>query len=304
MGVYNSASTVVAAVESILGQSFADFEFLIVNDGSSDQTLLKLSELAARDQRIRLIDQENQGLTRSLIHACQMARGEFIARQDADDISHPDRLAHQMDAMQKNADVVLVGSWVEDLTPEGIQATIHSHSKWQLDLPDGTQRTLTGVLAHGSVLMRRAAFENVGGYRSCFYYAQDGDLWLRLSRQGRFLILPEVLYSRVITPGSISSRCRQEQTRFTELSRLAWFAEENAQPIGRFIHEAELLAEQCRRTRGKRISRYELATSHLLLASSLRESQPTLMWKYLWMALKAFPFHPPTLKALLLIAIR
>jgi len=299
MGVYNSADTVVAAVESILNQTYSDFEFLIVNDGSTDQTLDRLKELANQDDRIHIINQENQGLTRSLIHACGLAQGEFIARQDADDTSQPERLAQQIHVMRNHPDMVLVGSWVEDLTPEGIRATVHSNATFQLTAPDGSSRTFPGVLAHGSVLLRRDAFQRAGGYRACFYYAQDGDLWLRLSREGRFLILPEVLYSRVITPGSISSRCRQEQTRFTELARLAWFAEELSQPIEPYIEEAETLAQQCRQGRGKRISRYELATSHLLLAASLRDTQPKLSWKYLWKALKAWPCHPGTLRAII-----
>ena len=299
MSVFNGGRYLREALESILTQDGVTLELIVVNDGSTDESTAILAEYALQDKRIRVVDQPNSGLTAALILGCSHAQGEFIARQDADDLSQPRRLEHQVQAMQDHPDVVLVGSWVEDLTPEGVRATIHRNSEFQLTAPDGTQRTLTGVLAHGSVLLRKTAVERVGGYRACFYYAQDGDLWLRLSQIGRFLILPEVLYSRFVTPGSISSRCRQEQTRFTELARLAFFAEEQTRPIETYLAEAESLASACRQTKGRPISGYELATSHLLLSASLRSAQPRLAWHYLWKALKACPFHPATWKAIL-----
>jgi glycosyltransferase involved in cell wall biosynthesis len=300
MGAYNAERTIRAAIESILTQTFADFEFIIVNDGSTDSTSAVLGEYAEFDGRVRVIEQANQGLTRSLIAGASRARGRYIARQDADDVSMPRRLQKQVEVLDAQADSVLVTSWVEDLSPEGVCCAVHKKLQHAVKMPSGASISMVGIAAHGSVMMRRESFEHVGGYRACFYYAQDSDLWLRLSREGRFSVVPEVLYRRVIGMGSISSRYRQAQSRFCELAQESFRATHAGTSDEQMVAAADQVAVECRAQRRQPTSRYEDATSLLLLAAQLRYSEPKLARKYLWRAFCKCPVHPGTLKAMLL----
>ncbi len=304
MGVYNAEGTLRRAVDSILTQTFRDFEFIIVNDGSDDGTAQILSEYSKADSRVRVIEQANQGLTRSLVTASEMARGVYLARQDADDVSLPDRLQKQVEVLESEPGCVLVTSWVEDVSPEGVACNLHKALTHKVRMNDGEEAEFTGIAAHGSVMMRRTAFDNAGGYRACFYYAQDSDLWLRLSECGHFAVVPTVLYRRVIGIGSISSRFRQAQTRFCELAQESYRAIRAGQSDRAILAEAEQLAQDCRQQRGQLTSRYELATSLLLLAAQIMKSDPPLARMYLWQAFCACPVHPRVLKALFLFPFR
>ena len=107
MSVYNGASNLAATMDSILSQEGVEFEFIVVNDGSTDKTGEILDDYARRDDRVRVIHQENTGLTRALIRGCAAATGEFIARQDAGDVSLAGRLALQLDVFRNNSNVVM-----------------------------------------------------------------------------------------------------------------------------------------------------------------------------------------------------
>ena len=299
MGVYNAEGTLRRAVESILTQTFRDFEFIIVNDGSVDGTAQILAEYAKADSRVRVIEQANQGLTRSLVTASEMARGVYLARQDADDVSLPDRLQKQVDVLESDPGCVLVTSWVEDVSPEGVVCNLHKSLTHRVRIDSQTEAELTGIAAHGSVMMRREEFDKAGGYRACFYYAQDSDLWLRLSSRGRFSVVPSVLYRRVIGIGSISSRFRQAQTRFCELAQASYRAVRAGASDAAIVADAEQVAVECRQQRGQPTSRYEIATSLLLLAAQLMKSDRQLARKYLWKAIQASSFHWRSWKALL-----
>lgn len=108
MSVYNGEKYLPETIDSILNQTFKDFEFIIINDGSTDKTAKILTSYD--DPRIRIFNQENMGLTKSLNRAISLAKGEYIARMDADDISYPERLKKQVDYLNKNPDIGLVGS--------------------------------------------------------------------------------------------------------------------------------------------------------------------------------------------------
>jgi glycosyltransferase involved in cell wall biosynthesis len=193
MAVHNGEKFLAEAVESILNQSFGDFEFVIVDDGSVDNSKRMLSAYAARDTRIRLISQVNQGLTKSLNTALQLARGEFIARFDADDISLPRRFEQQVSALRSNATLVLIGSEVELITDDGLflgvrgHATSHHEIRKRLLLGDGS------ALTHPAVMIRRSSLTGIGGYDETFTVAQDLDLFLRLSEIGGVSNLPYTL---------------------------------------------------------------------------------------------------------------
>jgi glycosyltransferase involved in cell wall biosynthesis len=192
MPVYNAEPYLAEAVESIQGQTFADFEFLIVDDGSRDRSRDLLERYAASDVRLRLTSRPNTGYTVALNELLRSANGEFVARMDADDVALPQRLARQVDYLQAHHDVVCVGSAVHLIDAAG-RFLRDGHPG--MDHEAIQRRALAGdcPLNHPSVMLRRAAVEAVGGYRAEFEPAEDLDLWLRLGEVGRLTNLPEVL---------------------------------------------------------------------------------------------------------------
>jgi GT2 family glycosyltransferase len=205
MCVYNGQRHVAEAVESILGQTFTDFEFIIINDGSTDGTADILA--GYDDPRLRVITQVNQGLTLSLNRALELCRGHYVARMDADDVSLPRRLEHQVAWLENHPRLGALGTavWVID--------------DWGKVVPEeGQLETITGVeavarhlieghnaLIHGSVTMRREAVERVGSYREEFEYSQDYDLWLRIMEHYEVDNLPQVLYHWRASVGSTTA---------------------------------------------------------------------------------------------------
>src|SRR5262245_51376003 len=118
MGVYNGAHILKETIESILTQEDVDLELIIVNDGSTDDTHEVIAQFEGRDKRIRFFSQENFGLTKALIHGCAEARGEYIARQDVGDISLPERLRLQLDALKATKELSFVSCWTEYCGPQ------------------------------------------------------------------------------------------------------------------------------------------------------------------------------------------
>ena len=191
MAVYNGARFLNEAIESIRNQTFTDFEFLIIDDGSSDATPEILARHAA-DRRIRILRQENQGLTESLNRGIREARSEFIARMDADDVARPDRLAIQMKFLKSNPAIALVGGAVEAIDAAGrVVQTIRLPEK-----PEQIRqhmRELGCALAHPTVVFRRQAVLDAGGLRRAYRHAEDYDLWLRMIENCDFVNLPEIV---------------------------------------------------------------------------------------------------------------
>lgn len=220
MGVYNGAGSLAATVDSVLSQQDCDFEFVIVNDGSTDNTGALLNEYAKRDARVRVLHQANTGLTRALIAGCAAARGEFIARQDAGDISLPGRLAQQTAVLSARPEVVLVCCAVRVVAPE--DELLFDISRTGADLERGLlvddYRRIQGPPHHGSTMFRRSAYLQVGGYRPSFIVAQDIDLWLRLAEIGRCWGLTSLGYRSRVEANSISGRRRDDQLRLTALA--------------------------------------------------------------------------------------
>lgn len=204
MSVHNGRKYLVEAVESILNQTFRDFEFIIVDDGSSDGSTEILKYYAGRDSRVRLIIQENQGLTKSLNTALGIARGEYIARMDADDISRLDRFANQLSFLRAHPEVVCVGAEVELVTEDGIRLGVRNHPnghesiRRRLLLGDG------GAMTHPVILFRREIALKIGGYDENFTTTQDLDFYLRLSEVGFLENLPEILLDWRQHPRSVN----------------------------------------------------------------------------------------------------
>ncbi len=193
MSVFNGARYLREAVESILGQRFRDYEFIIIDDGSTDASREIIS--CYDDRRIRLmVNEANLGLPVSLNKGIRSARGEYIARQDADDVSLPDRLELQTAYLDAHPEVALVGCWWERIDEKG---RVFDLASVPTDGPLLLDRMLEGGLnpaPHGSMVFRKQASDAVGGYDERFRYTQDFDLWLRMWSHGKVEVLPSCLY--------------------------------------------------------------------------------------------------------------
>ena len=191
MSVYNGEPYIREAVESILNQTFADFEFVIVDDASVDDTENILDSYD--DCRIvRIRNRENIGLTKSLNGGLRIARGQFVARQDADDVSLPERLEKQIAFLQPNPATVLVASNLRYIDHEG-RSIGRSARVGDRDLVAWYLMFHNHLGGHSQVVFRRSSVVNVGGYCESKPYSQDYELWTRLLRVGHLVILPEVL---------------------------------------------------------------------------------------------------------------
>ena len=218
MPVYNCERYVKRAIESILGQTFRDFEFIIVNDGSSDQTLEILKRFEYDDPRIRIITRENRGLVASLNEGVACSQGEFIARMDGDDIALPERLKLQFNRMVGDKSLVLLGTRIVLVDEEGRPLMRWKH-KYQHE--DIVPRLLNGdgsALTHPAVMMRRHAFDAVGGYDSRYGANEDLDLFLKLSEIGRIANLEQVLLLWRQHSGSINANMAELQHEFRILA--------------------------------------------------------------------------------------
>jgi glycosyltransferase involved in cell wall biosynthesis len=210
MPVHNAERYLAEAVESILGQTFSDFEFLIIDDGSTDRSPAMLDRYASGDPRIRLTSRPNTGYAVALNELLGQARGELVARMDADDVALPERFARQVEYLRAHPKVVCVGSAVRFIDSAG-RFLRERHPGMEHELIQ--ERALAGdcALNHPSVMMRRAAVEAVGGYHVEFVPAEDLDLWLRLGEIGRLTNLADVLMQYRQHEASFSERHQQLQ---------------------------------------------------------------------------------------------
>lgn len=287
MSVYNGERYLPRAVESILNQERIEFEFLIIDDGSTDASPAILAEYAARDARVRVITQENQGLTRALIHGCSEARGEFIARQDADDVSATDRLAKQAEWLKQfDTQAVFVSCWAQAIGPEDEILCESRPPAESATATAGMLERLQGPCAHGSVMMRKDAYVAVGGYRWQFYYGQDSDLWIRLAEYGGLGFVPEVLYRYRMRPENISLGSRTLQSEYGRIGREC----QRARQVGG--DETPLLAEAAtlRPARnGNPKARQAAAAGNYFIGSCLKARGDRRANKYLWRAIRNNP---------------
>lgn len=289
MSVYNGAPTLGATLDSILGQTERDFECIIVDDGSTDATPAILAEYASRDPRIRVIRQPNAGLTRALIAGCAEARGVYIARQDAGDLSDPRRFEMQKRALDTDPDVVFVSGATLFAGPELEPLQVNRGSgapaipAFILDL-SMPHALIDGPTHHGAVMFRRDAYERAGGYRAAFYYGQDYDLWYRLAELGKFLYIDEVLYTARITPDSITGAARKQQLAIGELSREALVARQRGES------DTEVLARAAAIIRAPRQGLSRRGKGLYFIGEALRRNRDRRARGYLLRSIAAWPF--------------
>jgi len=214
MPVRDAGPYLVEALESVLDQSRRDFEFLITDDGSTDESPAILRRYAESDPRVRLVPRRGEGYLVALNQMLAEACGEFVARMDADDVSMPGRFERQASYLEANPGCLVVGSRVLVVDPDGDPLCVWNEEQGHEEI-DGAH--LDGgrgaVICHPSAMMRREAVLAAGGYRERFYTAEDLDLFLRLAERGRVANLPEVLLKYRMHPRSV---CHSQKPRQSE----------------------------------------------------------------------------------------
>ena len=209
MAVYNSAGVIADAIDSILNQTFTNFEFIIVDDGSTDAGARILRRYAGMDSRIKLYAQENSGLIASLNRGCRLAKGRYIARMDADDISLPTRLERQFRYLEGHPEIGVLGTWIQDVDNDRRPII-----EWPVPADPVVVRWFLffgNCIAHPSVMMRRDLLERLGYYRPEAIHVEDYDLWIRAAEVIALANLPEVLVQYRVSSSSVSSRNKSVQ---------------------------------------------------------------------------------------------
>jgi hypothetical protein len=217
IAAYNERPYILDSVASVLAQTLPDLELIVVDDASTDGTGALLHNVS--DPRLRLhTNPRNLGLTPSLNVALALARAPYVARLDAHDLCHPTRLQRQIDHLEANPGLALLGSSCLCLDHRGRSLSpiqVKTRAQGLLEaLPGGNQ------FIHSSVVFRRRAALQLGGYREPFCYAQDYDLWLRLAERWPVDNLAQPLVTRRLVPSSISARRLSQQLAFARLARL------------------------------------------------------------------------------------
>jgi glycosyltransferase involved in cell wall biosynthesis len=195
MPVYNVARYVASAIQSVLAQTHADFRLLIVDDGSTDDTLRIARDFEARDPRIRVHTHANRGVANTMNTALSMCDTEWVACMHGDDLMLPQRLERQMRFVRENPDVAVVSSlvdWIDE------KSRVVGRSRSHLTSREAVARARCGdgsvAFPHPAVMFRRQVIIDVGGYRQDFFPAEDTELWNRVADAGHLvLVQPEVL---------------------------------------------------------------------------------------------------------------
>lgn len=187
--VYNAEPYLKEAIDSILNQTYTNFEFIIVNDGSKDES--EKTILSYSDPRIKYHYQENKGLGTTLNVALGLCTGKYIARQDQDDISYPDRFRKQVEFLESNPKVLLVGTRARIFEDQSLNYRYHNHATRPCDLK--FDLLFDNPFVHSSVMFRKSATDEIGGYKPDRNLYEDFNLWSRFSEKGDLANLPEVL---------------------------------------------------------------------------------------------------------------
>ncbi len=213
MPVYNAEKFINEAVESILNQTFSEFEFIIINDGSTDQSEAILKDFQKRDQRVKVISGPNKGYSTRLNEGLGYAKGDYIARMDADDIALPERFAKQVAFLEDHPNYVAVGSRTLLIDEEGLAIMPFSEQTSHEEIDAAHMTGRGGSISHPSVMLRRETLQSVGGYRENMEPAEDLDLFLRLAEIGKLANLPDLLLKYRLHPKSVGHSRRLEQQK-------------------------------------------------------------------------------------------
>lgn len=219
MPAFNAEKYIRTAVESILNQTFSDFEFLIIDDGSVDSTWEIIKVYAQKDSRIKLLrNQSNLGICETLNRGLRFAKGKYLARMDADDWSFPERLELQIAFMEANPKVVICGGNIK-VCDENLKL-LNKREYPQRDNQIRASIFRLNPFAHPTVMFRTEAVKKAGGYNPKLADVEDYDLYFRLGKFGQFANLSQTLLKLRTHPSSISSRTISRQTRLNLYIRL------------------------------------------------------------------------------------
>ncbi len=216
MSVYNGELYLRQAIESVLSQTFADFEFIIVDDGSTDGSNTIL--MSYKDDRIRLFHNANQGQLKSLNEAIGHSVGEYIAILDADDISHPERFEKQVDILDLDQSLAMCGSFADFIDKDGKHIG-------QYQVPISSKEIRREVFfhcpfIHSSMMIRREILDQVGYYNESFSPAHDYELWTRIIYKFATYNIPEYLISYRIHSGQTTTKSRMRMRGKSLLIRM------------------------------------------------------------------------------------
>lgn len=230
MAVYNGEKYLAEAIESILSQTFEDFEFIIVDDGSTDSTQKVIRSY--KDKRIKLIVQKNKGLSISCNNAISVAKGKYIARQDADDISLPERFWKQFEFLESHPIVGLLGTNYHTIDANGdIRSTtnVFTHPS-DLDLAE----TIYNQFGHGTVFIRRNILNKSGVYNPRYHIANDVDLWVRISHVSKISNLVQPLYKWRSAQEGLSTNPKNKERLKSEVWEIRNAAFDHYLKVGNF----------------------------------------------------------------------
>lgn len=193
MPVYNGETYLPTAIDSVLSQTLTDLELIVINDGSTDRSEFLLEKFQKQDSRIRLISRGNTGIVPALNEGLSHARGQYIARMDADDIAMPERFAQQVEFLDSHPEHVAVGSRTLMIDPEGLPIKVHNDLLTHEEIDQAYLNGGFGTITHPAVMLRHETMQTIGGYRKEMDLAEDDDLFLRLAEIGKLANLPQVL---------------------------------------------------------------------------------------------------------------
>lgn len=223
MPVYNGEKYLKKAIDSVIAQTFQDFEFLIINDGSTDNTQ-RIIELYT-DSRILCHKQINQGVAKSLNNGLKLAKGTYIRRHDADDFSEPWMLAKQINFLKAHPEIPMVSTQCAFMTERGKVSLAHRQPKNKLFQKDSGY-AIVGLedfipyspIVHGTVLAKKSLFEEFNGYRTEFLTSEDNDLWLRILDKYPIAVLNSVAYYLRLSGTSATQVHKSSATHFRNLA--------------------------------------------------------------------------------------
>ena len=228
MAVYNGEAYVSEAIESVLAQSFRDFEMVIIDDGSTDATTDILRRFETADDRIRVLRQKNSGQLAALNIGCGAAQGKYIARIDHDDVAFSDRFEKQVEFLDSHETVVIMGGGFVLVDKKGRRIRTELFPAEDQDIRKVLP--LYNCFCHSTVMVRKETLQAVGGYRMAAALAEDYDLWCRMAEHGALANLPDPLIYRRVYPGQLSVANLRQQTlaalaikKATEMRRTSGF---------------------------------------------------------------------------------
>ena len=223
MPMYNAAPYVGEAVRSVLGQTFGDFELIVIDDGSRDESAVEVGRAAKGDSRLRLIRQANAGVSVASNRGTELARGEFLARVDADDVCLPTRLERQVSYLREHPDCVAVGSRVMFIDEQGLPLFEMPGIKLTHEEIDEGLLNVEWTILQPATMFRTRAVREVGGYRTDLNIHEDHDLFLKLAEIGKLANIDEILFRyRQRKNSAVTTYAEKHVRSFESVFEEAW----------------------------------------------------------------------------------